>query len=190
MNNRRALWTNALTKRSRPKEKALAVQRTNFCGKVLGIDPSLRGSGFAVLEAVDARTVNYVTSLTLKLTARRSFTECLGEIFSTTRRLLEEHEIRAVAVEQTVYVQNFRTAHILGSARGACLAAVALQGLPVSEFAPLRIKKAVTGLGQATKMQVSRMAAQLLHLPKALPPDESDAAAAALCYIFSLKSLK
>lgn len=189
MNNRRALWTNALTKRSRPEKKAFAIQGSNFCGKVLGIDPSLRGSGFAVLEA-DARTVNYVTSLTLKLTARRSFTECLGEIFSTTRRLLEEHEIRAVAVEQTVYVQNFRTAHILGSARGACLAAVALQKLPVSEFAPLRIKKAVTGLGQATKIQVARMAAQLLHLPKALPPDESDAAAAALCYIFSLKSLK
>ena len=181
MNNRRALWTNALTKRSRPEKKAFAVQCSNFCGKVLGIDPSLRGSGFAVLEA-DARTVNYVTSLTLKLTARRSFTECLGEIFSTTRRLF--------AVEQTVYVQNFRTAHILGSARGACLAAVALQKLPVSEFAPLRIKKAVTGLGQATKIQVSRMAAQLLHLPQVLPPDESDAAAAALCYIFSLKSLK
>ena len=190
MNNRRALWTNALTNRSRPKEKALAVQSSDFCGKVLGIDPSLRGSGFAVLEAVDAHIVNYVTSLTLKLTARRSFTECLGEIFSTTRQLLEEHEIRAVAIEQTVYVQNFRTAHILGSARGACLAAVALKDLPVSEFAPLRIKKAVTGLGQATKIQVSHMAAQLLHLPKVLPPDESDAAAAALCYIFSLKSLK
>ena len=190
MNNRRALWTNALTKRSRPEKKAFAIQGSNFCGKVLGIDPSLRGSGFAVLEAVDARAVNYITSLTLKLTARRSFTECLGEIFSTTRRLLEEHEIRAVAVEQTVYVQNFRTAHILGSARGACLAAVALQSLPVSEFAPLRIKKAVTGLGQATKIQVSRMAAQLLRLTKALPPDESDAAAPALCYIFSLKSLK
>ena len=189
MNNRRALWTNALPNRSRPEKKAFVVQGSNFCGKVLGIDPSLRGSGFAVLEA-DARTVRYITSLTLKLTARRSFTECLGEIFSTTRRLLEEHDIRAVAVEQTVYVQNFRTAHILGSARGACLAAVALQGLPVSEFAPLRIKKAVTGLGQATKIQVSRMAAQLLRLLKVLPPDESDAAAAALCYIFSLKSLK
>ena len=190
MNNRRTLWTNALTKRSRPEKETFAVQCSNFCGKVLGIDPSLRGSGFAVLETIDARTVNYITSLTLKLTARRSFTECLGEIFSATQRLLEEHEIRAVAVEQTVYVQNFRTAHILGSARGACLAAVALQGLPVSEFAPLRIKKAVTGLGQATKIQVSHMTAQLLHLPKVLPPDESDAAAAALCYIFSLKSLK
>ena len=190
MNNRRTLWTNALTKRSRPEKKAFAIQGSNFFGKVLGIDPSLRGSGFAVLEAVDARSIRYVTSLTLKLTARRSFTECLGEIFSATQRLLEEHKICAVAVEQTVYVQNFRTAHILGSARGACLAAVAMQKLPVSEFAPLRIKKAVTGLGQATKIQVSHMAAQLLHLPKILPPDESDAAAAALCYIFSLKSLK
>lgn len=189
MNHRRALWTNALTKPSRSVKKAFAVQGSDFCGNILGIDPSLRGSGFAVLEA-DARVVRYVASLTLKLTPRRSFTECLGEIFSTTRRLLEEHEIRAVAVEQTVYVQNFRTAHILGSARGACLAAVALRGIPVSEFAPLRIKKAVTGLGRATKLQVSHMAAQLLNLSKALPPDESDAAAAALCYIFSLKSLK
>lgn len=190
MNNRRTLWTNALTKRSRPEKETFAVQCSNFCGKVLGIDPSLRGSGFAVLETIDARTVNYITSLTLKLTARRSFTECLGEIFSATQRLLEEYAVCAVAVEQTVYVQNFRTAHILGSARGACLAAVALQGVPVSEFAPLRIKKAVTGLGQATKTQVAHMTARLLHLPDVLPTDESDAAAAALCYLFSLKSLK
>lgn len=188
MSNRRALWTNALTKRSRSEKKTIAVQRSNFCGTVLGIDPSLRGSGFAVLEA-DARTVRYVASLTLKLTARRSFTECLGEIFSTTQWLLKEHAVCAVAVEQTVYVQNFRTAHILGSARGACLAAVALKQLPVFEFAPLRIKKAVTGLGQATKTQVAHMAARLLHLQQPLPPDESDAAAAALCHIFSLKSL-
>ena len=187
MNSRRNLWTKHLKGNGRPV-KALTLKNANFEGIVLGIDPSLRGSGFAVVEAQQGQ-FKLLDSLTLKLSPKLDFVECLGEIFLTTQHFLDTFAIKAVSVESTIYVQNSKTAHILGSARGACLAAVALKKLPVKEFPPLRIKKSVVGVGQATKEQVGKMLVQLLRLPDCLPADESDAAATALCYFFSLKSL-
>ena len=188
MNSRRRLWTAKLCDRKHLKSTALA-QPTAFCGCILGVDPSLRGSGFSVITIDSDASIKYLESLTLKISAKKSFVECLGEIFKTTDDFLKKYDIKAVGIEQTIYVQNTKVAHILGSARGACLSAVALRCIPVQEFPPLRIKKSVTGIGQATKDQVAQMVRQLLHLPKVLPPDESDATAAALCYFFSLKSL-
>ena len=188
MNGRRSLWTAKLRGQKTFKCHAIA-ERTAFFGCILGIDPSLRGSGFSVIEIKPDSSIQYLESLTLKLSAKKSFVECLGEIFKATDTFFEKYAIKAVGIEQTIYVQNSKTAHILGSARGACLSAVALRNVPVQEFAPLRIKKSVTGVGQATKEQVAQMVRQLLRLPEVLPTDESDATAAALCYFFSLKSL-
>ena len=188
MNSRRSLWTAKLSGQKAVVPHVIA-KRTEFCGCILGVDPSLRGSGFSVIEIGPHARIQYLESLTLKLGQKKSFVECLGEIFKTTDVFFRKYDIKAVGIEQTIYVQNSRVAHILGSARGACLSAVALRGIPVQEFAPLRIKKSVTGFGQATKDQVAKTVRQLLDLPKILPPDESDATAAALCYFFSLKSL-
>lgn len=189
MTGRRALWTAHIKGNCKPRARAVKADTAPFTGTVLGIDPSLRGSGFSVIEASAMHTIRLLDSLTLKLGASKSFTECLGEIFLTTQRLLKEYPITAVAIEQTIYVQNVRTAHILGSARGACLSAAALANIPVQEFTPLRIKKSITGHGQATKQQVLQMVMKLLHLSSPLPYDESDASAAALCYCFSSKGL-
>jgi len=187
MNSRRNLWTKHLQGKGQ-LTKISTLKSTHFEGIILGVDPSLRGSGFAVIEAQQGQ-FKLLDSLTLKLNPKLDFVECLGEIFLTTQRFLDTFAIKAVGVESTIYVQNSKTAHILGSARGSCLAAVALRKLPVKEFPPLRIKKSVVGVGQATKEQVGKMLVQLLRLPACLPPDESDAAATALCYFFSLKSL-
>ncbi|MGX8716415.1 MAG: crossover junction endodeoxyribonuclease RuvC [bacterium] len=189
MNSRRSLWTAKLRGQKTIFKSRAIAQQTVFNGCILGIDPSLRGSGFSVVEIKPDASMHYLESLTLKLGQKKSFVECLGEIFKATDAFFEKYAIKAVGIEQTIYVQNSKTAHILGSARGACLSAVALRNVPVQEFAPLRIKKSVTGVGQATKEQVAKMVQQLLNLPKTLPPDESDATAAALCYFFSLKSL-
>ena len=188
MNSRRHLWTAKLQGKQIPKGPVLAGH-TDFKGFILGIDPSLRGSGFGVIDIVDTHNIKLIESLTLKLSQKKSFVECLGEIFLTTDNFLKKYPIKAVGIEETIYVQNSKVAQILGSARGACLSAVALNHVPVQEFPPLRIKKSVVGVGQATKEQVAKMVAQLLQLSAPLPPDESDATAAALCYFFSLKSL-
>ena len=94
-------------------------------------------------------------------------------------------EVRHVALEQTIYVQNFQTAQILGAARGAAISAAALQNRPVFEYPPLRVKQAVVGAGRASKEQMARTVMALLGHGRTLALDEADAAGVALCHAFT-----
>ena len=156
-----------------------------FRGRVLGIDPSLRGSGFAVLDYGDGNSAQIIESATLKLHRKLSMPECLGAIGNQVDDFLNQHSVDHVAVEQTIYVQNFQTAQILGAARGAAIAAAAMCGLPIFEYAPLRVKKAVVGKGRASKEQVARTIQNITGTDFKLRFDESDAAAVALCHAFT-----
>jgi len=156
-----------------------------FTGVVMGIDPSLRGSGFAVLDYRSSREVVVRESATLKLDAKLSMIDCLGAIGNQVEDFIDQHAIRHVAVEQTIYVQNFQTAQILGAARGAAIAVAAMRGLAVFEYAPLRVKQAVVGAGRASKEQVARTLKQLTGTDFEKRLDESDAAAVALCHAFT-----
>jgi crossover junction endodeoxyribonuclease RuvC len=156
-----------------------------FRGRVLGIDPSLRGSGFAVLDYGDGNSVQIIESATLKLHRKLSMPECLGAIGNQVDDFLNQHSVDHVAIEQTIYVQNFQTAQILGAARGAAIAAAAMRGLPIFEYAPLRVKKAVVGKGRASKEQVARTVQNITGTDFELRFDESDAAAVALCHAFT-----
>ena len=156
-----------------------------FRGRVLGIDPSLRGSGFAVLDYGKDNTARIVDAATLKLHRRLSMPECLGAIGKQVDDFLDQHLVEHVAVEQTIYVQNFQTAQILGAARGAAIAAAAMRGLPIFEYAPLRVKQAVVGKGRASKEQVARTIQNITGTDFKLRFDESDAAAVALCHAFT-----
>ena len=88
--------------------------------------------------------------------------DCLASISRAIDEVISKYALDCVAVEQTIYVQNFQTAQILGAARGAAIAAVALRDLPIMEYPPLRIKQAVVGYGRASKEQVARTVSQLL----------------------------
>ena len=156
-----------------------------FRGRVLGIDPSLRGSGFAVLDYSADGTARILEAATLKIPPKISMAECLGAIGNQVDDFLNQHSIDHVAVEQTIYVQNFQTAQILGAARGAAIGTAAMRGLPVFEYAPLRIKQAVVGMGRASKEQVARTIQNITGTNFELRFDESDAAAVALCHAFT-----
>jgi crossover junction endodeoxyribonuclease RuvC len=82
-------------------------------------------------------------------------------------------------------VQNFQTAQILGAARGAAIAAASMRGLPVFEYAPLRIKQAIVGAGRASKEQVARTLQSITGTDLTSCLDESDAAAVALCHAYT-----
>jgi crossover junction endodeoxyribonuclease RuvC len=82
-------------------------------------------------------------------------------------------------------VQNFRTAQILGAARGAAIAAAALHEREIFEYAPLRVKQAVVGRGQASKEQMARTVMALLGHGKPLAHDEADAAGVAVCHAYT-----
>jgi crossover junction endodeoxyribonuclease RuvC len=182
----RALWAARLREgagaKSRPAPVPLSATRAAFRGTILGIDPSLRGTGLAVVLFVPPEKGRHIFSETVNPPKGASLPECLGAIAAAVERLIAAHAPDAVAVEETIYVQNFRTAQKLGAARGAAIGQAALRGLPVFEYSPLRIKQAVVGYGRASKEQVARQMSGLLGLSRQLPFDEADAAAAAWCH--------
>jgi crossover junction endodeoxyribonuclease RuvC len=156
-----------------------------FTGTVLGIDPSLRGTGLALVEFPAAGSPILLRCQTVRVSPRLSMAVALAEIHRAVANMLEGTAVRHVALEQTIYVQNFQTAQILGAARGAAIAAAALRELPVFEYPPLRVKQAVAGLGRASKHQVARTVMALLGHARVLAPDEADAAGVALCHAFT-----
>ena len=161
------------------------LSRPAFGGCVLGIDPSLRGTGLALIEFSPGRVPLLLRCRTVRVAAKRPMADALGEIHRAVAELLTERAVRHVALEQTIYVQNVRTAQILGAARGAAMAAAALGGLPVFEYAPLRVKQAVVGAGRASKEQMARTVMAMLGHGRTLAPDEADAAGVALCHAFT-----
>ena len=162
----------------------LAVRRA-FAGCILGIDPSLRGTGLALVEFSQGRQPLLLSCETVKVAARVPMSDALGCIHRSVTRFLKEYRIVHVAMEQTIYVQNFQTAQILGAARGAAMAAVALAELPVFEYPPLRVKQAVSGAGRASKEQMARTVMGILGHGRPLAFDEADAVAVALCHAFT-----
>lgn len=159
--------------------------RSAFAGTVLGIDPSLRGTGLALIEFKPGCQPVLLRCQTVKVAAKHPMPHALGEIHRAVAAYLDATEVRHVALEQTIYVQNFQTAQILGAARGAAISAAALRGRAVFEYAPLRVKQAVVGAGRASKEQMARMVMALLGHGRTLALDEADAAGVALCHAFT-----
>jgi crossover junction endodeoxyribonuclease RuvC len=183
----RQLWKSHLAGKLAPREwpAAPALHRPAFSGRVLGIDPSLRGTGLALLEFAPGRAPVLLRCRTVKVSPRQSMAQCLAEIHQSVAEYVADFSPRHVALEQTIYVQNFQTAQILGAARGAAIAAAALRGHEIFEYAPLRVKQAVVGAGRASKEQMARTVMALLGHGRALAFDEADAAGVALCHAFT-----
>jgi len=183
----REMWKAKLEGRSVPASgpAVVSLQRAPFAGRVLGIDPSLRGTGLALIEFTPGRSPVLLRCQTVRVPAKQPMAVALAEIHRAVTAFVAETEVRHVALEQTIYVQNFQTAQILGAARGAAIAAVALHARPVYEYAPLRVKLAVVGAGRASKEQLARTVMSLLGHGRPLAPDEADAAGVALCHAFT-----
>lgn len=159
--------------------------RVPFSGLVLGIDPSLRGTGLVLVEFTPGRQPVLLRCQTVRVPARESMAVALAEIHRAVTTFMDAGDVRHVALEQTIFVQNFQTAQILGAARGAAMAAAALHDRPIFEYAPLRVKQAVVGAGRASKEQMARTVMALLGHGRTLAPDEADAAGVALCHAFT-----
>ncbi len=183
----RQLWAKHLAGQStRPKsaDPQSLLKKTPYEGRILGVDPSLRGTGLAVLDC-HGQSYELLHSETLRLKPKIPSIDCLGQIHQSIARLLDLWKPRHLSCEETIYVQNFKTAQIMGAARGAALSAAAIREVPVFEYAPLRVKQAVVGFGRASKEQMAQTLTQMLGLPKVLPLDESDALGLALCHAFT-----
>jgi len=167
---------------------ASSYVKSPYLGQVLGIDPSLRGTGLALIEFSKGAEPILLRCRTVKVPQSKTFAQALAEIHKAVSDMLEGSRVRHVALEQTIYVQNIKTAQILGAARGAAIAAAALHELPIFEYPPLRVKQAVVGTGKASKEQMAKTIMSLLGHAKTLGFDEADAAGVALCHAYTWRS--
>jgi len=148
---------------------------------ILGVDPSLRGTGYGVIELAKPhpRTLAHGT---ITCPAAWPHSRCLANIYKTIRAVLRKHSPTVCAVEGLFFAQNLQTAMLMGEARGAALAAIAEAGLEIYEIAPRKVKQAIVGYGAAQKLAVAKMVQRLLQLTELPPADAADALAVALAH--------
>ena len=187
----RQLWKNYVEGRSTSSKGLMKdtgrVKLAKFHGVILGVDPSLRGTGIAIVCFEKEGRIVLRHRETIKIPPSQSSTQCLARISERCEWLVRNFEINQVAVEQTIYVQNYKTAMTLGAAKGAALGILAKEGLEVFEYPPLRIKQAIVGNGRASKQQVAEMVTRFTGNLDWSSSDETDAAGVALCHGFTYR---
>lgn len=161
--------------------------------RVFGIDCGTEITGYGVVETDDSsRTPRLVCRGfgAIRLSKQQSLPLRLKQVSQELKAALEIWRPDVVAVEEVFYSVNAKSALKLGQVRGVALLAVAEMGLPLAEYAPLKIKSSVVGYGLAAKGQVQFMVARLLGL--ADPPEPADAAdalAISICHIHTAQTL-
>jgi crossover junction endodeoxyribonuclease RuvC len=161
--------------------------------RVFGIDCGTEVTGFGVVESDDSgRTPRLLCKAkgAIRLPKSKTTAERLLQVFRELSAELELWQPEVVAIEGVFYSVNAKSALKLGQVRGVALLAAACQGLPVAEYAPLKIKSSVVGYGLAKKEQVQFMVARLLELTEVPEPaDAADALAVAICHIHTAQTL-
>ena len=144
--------------------------------RILGIDPGLQRTGFGLIDA-QGQHLAYVASGTISTTevARGDLPLRLKIIFDGVREVVARYAPVCAAVEIVFVNVNPQSTLLLGQARGAALAALVSQELPVAEYTALQMKKAIVGHGLANKSQVQEMVKRLLKLPTLPGKDAADA---------------
>ena len=154
---------------------------------ILGIDPGTTVMGFGVIRVED-RTCRLIEGDVVRLHKQPDHHRKLAAIHHELNRILTEFRPDAIAVEAPFYGKNAQSMLKLGRAQGVAITVGLVRGVPVFEYSPRKIKKAITGNGNASKEQVARMLQQLLGLDD-LPAshDQSDAIATAICHHYELQ---
>jgi len=158
--------------------------------RVLGIDPGTRVTGYGVVDRGKGGALIHLLDGCVKTNPAMSLAERLVAIREAIDKVIEECGPDAVAVESVFFAKNARSAIMLGHARGVILQSAASRGLPIFEYAPRVIKLAITGYGNAAKVQMQKMVRLLLKTDKPARADAADALAAAICHIHHDRSVR
>jgi crossover junction endodeoxyribonuclease RuvC len=154
--------------------------------RTLGIDPGSRVTGYGIVEQAGGRIVR-VDHGEIRSKNGEPFTRCLSRIYDELADVIDRTKPDAVAIEDIFYGKNVKSLIKQGHVRGVALLAASRSGLPVHEYSPLEVKKAVVGYGRAEKQQVQMMIRAILQLSETLPEDASDALAVAICHTHTKK---
>src|SRR6266498_1220264 len=157
--------------------------------RVLAIDASLRNCGVAIVDGENGKSRALFFGTIHNASSLKS-SACLVAIRNQLTQLIREHEPDCCALESVIYVQSYKTAIVLGAARGAAILAAAENGLPIFEYAPNRIKQSTVGRGSAGKNQVAFMVRALLGLTETPDADAADALAIGLTHLRSQEAAR
>ncbi len=150
--------------------------------KIIGIDPGLATTGWAVVDFDGRNSIKVVDFGVIETKKGLELGDRLSEIYVDLREILEEFKPEIASVEFLIFCNNAKTAMKVGEARGVVLLALNSFGLRVYEYSPLQVKNSISGYGSATKMQVQENVQRiccLAELPR--PDDAADAIALAIC---------
>lgn len=155
--------------------------------RILGLDPSLSSTGWGVIEVKDNR-LRYVADGFVKTDPKLPIANRLALIHRTLNEVIETYSPDEAAIEQVFLNENPASTIKLGMARGVVILAPGLYNIPVTEYEPTKVKKALVGVGRAEKNQVETMVKVLLPGCKPKNNDSSDALAMAITHYNYRKS--
>ncbi len=151
---------------------------------ILGIDPGTSIMGYGIIHAVGTMP-RYVDMGLVKMKKINDTFLKLQEIFNKTTELIEKYHPDELAIEAPFYGKNVQSMLKLGRAQGVAIAAALRYDIPIFEYAPRKIKMAITGQGSASKEQVAGIVTNILKVSD-VPEDydATDALATALCHFY------
>lgn len=152
----------------------------------MGIDPGTQAMGYGILKVLNNKPHMEAMGV-LHLDRYENHYLRLARIYERTITLIEEYLPDEMAIEAPFYGKNVQSMLKLGRAQGVAMAAAIARDVPISEYAPLKIKMSITGNGRAAKEQVAFMLQKILNIPPdnmLHQLDASDGLAAALCHFY------
>ncbi len=155
--------------------------------RVLGIDPGTMVTGFGIVDDIRGKlfSVGYGT---IEGRRKDSFQNRLKIMFEGLNKVIEDYKPEQIALESAFYGKSVKAAIKIGEARGVAILCAALAEIPLFEYAPTEVKRAVVGIGNAQKIQVSKMVKVLLSLSEVPEKyDATDALAIAICHCHRMK---
>lgn len=166
--------------------KAQIRNELNYERIIMGIDPGTNVMGYGVL-GINGKTPQVIVMGVIQLNRLEGHYMRLARIFQRVTGLVEQYLPDELAIEAPFFGKNVQSMLKLGRAQGVAIAAAISRDIPISEYAPLSIKQAVTGSGSASKEQVANMLRHILKIPQENMPrllDATDALAAALTHFY------
>ena len=151
---------------------------------ILGIDPGTTTTGYGLIKVAGVNPVLITIGL-IDLSKFGDHYLKLKHIFDRVSGIIDEYHPDEMAIEAPFYGKNVQSMLKLGRAQGAAIAAALSRSVPVSEYAPRKIKMSITGRGSASKEQVASMLMKILNFDKIeVRLDATDGLAAALCHFY------
>ena len=149
--------------------------------RILGIDPGLIKTGFGIID-VQNDNLKVVDYGIIKPKLKDKLEKRLLTIFQDVSKIIKEYKPTIICIEEVFYGKNFKSALLLGQARGAAMVSAASENVTIFEYSAKKIKQSVTGNGNANKEQVKFMVTSILNINNNIGLDASDALGIAICH--------